>query len=308
MKKRNRIIVNTAHSLGMGKILDRVRFRKEPEKPKRVFIEVTNACNLKCKMCDRKNLTRKIGFMDMGMFKSIVEDEFIKGIPNIRLNNFGEPLLHPDLVEMTTYLKTRGYQKIGFATNGLLLNREKSEGFINGGLDYIIFSVEGTTQQTYEAIRIGGKFEKIRENIKLFHKLREESGGKKPEILMNSLLMTDTKDEVNELEGFWGPYVDNIKVIPCSIYGEIDAASHKDVRAAYPHSCKQLWENMAILWNGEVSTCCIDLNGSLKIGDINNGSISTTWNSALQQKYREIHLTHQFHNLKACKNCDGIWV
>ena len=109
--------------------------------PAEIWIEPTNFCNLRCKMCPQSGgLTREKGFMNLELYKKII-DEVGKWKPIIKLFNLGEPLLHPEIVNMIKYAKKKGcYVMIN--TNATLLNEKKSIDIINSGLDEISPSVD----------------------------------------------------------------------------------------------------------------------------------------------------------------------
>jgi radical SAM protein with 4Fe4S-binding SPASM domain len=136
-----------------------------PALPTELQVEVTGACNLACEMClvrYRPKLGRSEGAMSFATFKSIVDE--LPALEKITLQGLGEPLLAPDLFRMIQYAAARGV-RMGFNTNGTFLTRERAERLVRAGLDWLHISVDGATADTYERIRHGSNFARVRKNI-----------------------------------------------------------------------------------------------------------------------------------------------
>jgi radical SAM protein with 4Fe4S-binding SPASM domain len=136
-----------------------------PPLPTELQVEVTGACNLACEMClvrYRPKLGKSEGAMSFAIFKNIVDE--LPALEKITLQGLGEPLLAPDLFEMIEYAAARGV-RMGFNTNGTFLTRERAERLVKVGLDWLHISVDGATAETYESIRHGSSFERVRKNV-----------------------------------------------------------------------------------------------------------------------------------------------
>ncbi|NLZ49186.1 MAG: radical SAM protein [Clostridiales bacterium] len=90
---------------------------------KRVYIEITNVCNLSCSFCPKT--MRKAHTMDIDSFKKIL-DEVKPYTDYIYLHLKGEPLLHPNLPEFLDLCAEREF-KVNITTNGTLLSRIKDK-------------------------------------------------------------------------------------------------------------------------------------------------------------------------------------
>jgi organic radical activating enzyme len=106
----------------------------DPPLPRHLQLEVTAACNLRCRMClvsYRPPQNRITGSMDLATFKRIVDE--LPEPERITLQGLGEPLLVPHLVDMVAYAVQRG-AAVGFNTNGMLLSNERVEALIQVAL------------------------------------------------------------------------------------------------------------------------------------------------------------------------------
>lgn len=158
-----------------------------------LVIESTSRCNLKCAMCPRNSYEHDIGDIDIELFKKISK-YFNRGI-DVNLAGWGEPLLHPELDELINIAKRKG-ASVSFTTNATLLDIETSKKLIKNGLDFIDFSLDGATQETYENIRHGAKFENVISNIRNFIKIKDSLSSKTPRTSITFVMM---KKNIHEL-------------------------------------------------------------------------------------------------------------
>jgi MoaA/NifB/PqqE/SkfB family radical SAM enzyme len=108
---------------------------------------------------------------------------------------FGEPLLHPDIVEMVTLAKELG-ARTELITNGLLLDREMAEGLVMAGLDTLVVSVDGTSPESHEDIKSGAGLRVVQKNVEELHAARRANSRDNPEI---GLEFVATRRNVSEL-------------------------------------------------------------------------------------------------------------
>ena len=138
---------------------------------KKIYIEVTNSCNLNCKTCIRNIWDEKESFISKKTFtnilKSIVE---ITPLPTVFIGGFGEPLNHPDILEMVAELKKLNVT-VEFITNGILLNKKISLKLIELELDRLWVSIDGATPESYLDIRLGSNLPLVLSNLKELQKL-----------------------------------------------------------------------------------------------------------------------------------------
>jgi len=279
-----------------------------PPVPPTVYIELTAACNLNCLMCDRKSITRKIGLMDFSLFRHIIDDAVKIGVREIKLNRFGEPLLHPKLVEMVAYAKQAGIPSVFFTSNATLMTEELAQRLIRSGLDRITFSVDGGTPETYESIRRGAKYFQVVANIERFLEVRRRLGSSTPRVIINTIYMRETAPEFAQIFQQWQPKVDRINILPVAKYGNISDHSPFN-RQAFPQGhrpCHHLFDRLMIFWDGLVTVCCADINGKLSIGRIQESSLNELWRCPQITRLRELHRRGDFSSLPICAQCDGI--
>ena len=162
----------------------------------KVYVEPTTACNLRCRICVRNSWSEPMGSMQMATYRRLVDG--LREVPSLRTMafwGFGEPLLHPDIVEMVTLAKELG-AKTELITNGLLLDREMAEGLVMAGLDTLVVSVDGTSPESHADIRSGADFRLVQENVEGLHAVRGANSRDNPEIGLEFVV---TRRNISEL-------------------------------------------------------------------------------------------------------------
>lgn len=120
--------------------------------PMHLDVEISNRCNLRCTFCDKLPVLSRdqLGDMDLQLYRRILDEGEAGRLFGLKLSYRGEPLLHPNLVEMVAYAKAKGVLDVYFNTNGMLLTQEMSHRLIDAGLDRISISIEGTDPEVFE--------------------------------------------------------------------------------------------------------------------------------------------------------------
>ncbi len=135
---------------------------------KKIYIEPTNRCNLDCRICMRHAWDEPLGQMRMETFSRIIDGlrEFSPP-PTIFFGGQGEPLGHPDILDMLAQAKALG-SSVELITNGSLLTKALSKELIDAGLDMLWTSLDGVTPESYGDLRLGALLPEVLANIKAF--------------------------------------------------------------------------------------------------------------------------------------------
>jgi MoaA/NifB/PqqE/SkfB family radical SAM enzyme len=203
-----------------------------PPLPREIQVEVTAACNLRCRMClvrYRPPVDRVTGTMSLADFTALVDG--VPGVERITLQGLGEPLLVPHLDDMIRLAAARGIA-VGFNTNGTLLTPGRAERLVEAGLAWLHVSVDGATAATYESIRDGSRFDRVRRGVQAIVAARERLGNGRPELSLVCVAMRRNHRELPalvRLAAEWGVgrlWVQNLShtfsdTDPAGRYGEI---------------------------------------------------------------------------------------
>ena len=124
--------------------------------------------------------------------------------------------MHPKLSNFIKYAKEKGILETIINTNATNLTIENSNKLIESGLDLIIYSFDGGTKETYEKMRPGrfqkNSFSKVYENIRNFHKVRNEKKAKLPFTKIQMILTEETFQEVESFYELFDDIVDDVTV------------------------------------------------------------------------------------------------
>jgi radical SAM protein with 4Fe4S-binding SPASM domain len=201
-------IPDTFWKAGLHRILFRLvnysfsRYQMDKQKdrvigyPTHLFIDVTNICNLRCILCPTGVGApgRKKGIMPLETFKKIVH-EMQRYLISIDLFNWGEPLLNKQVYDMIRYAH-KHHIVTSVSTNFNYFSEKSAEDLISSGLDFLILSIDGVSQETYEQYRVGGDFQKVMSNLSLLIDKRGKLGKKNPFVCWQFLVMRHNEHEV----------------------------------------------------------------------------------------------------------------
>jgi radical SAM protein with 4Fe4S-binding SPASM domain len=291
-------ILSLGYKLSIQKLIDY-------NYPATFNLEPTNLCNLSCQMCPRDKSQRKPGYLDMGLFKKIVDEAKEFGPRHFVLHKDGEPLLHKNIVDMVRYIKESHKGNTTYiSTNGLLLTEDKALGLINVQLDQLHISVGAATPETYLKIR-GGNLETVENNIKRFITLKGSLSSQKPILTLQIIKMTETSEEIQLFINKWRPYKANFSIPNFLTWGGAENnAIMKEQKPRKRYPCHSLWFAPSINWDGKVSICCIDWNNEEIIGDLSRQTLAKIWQSDKIKQYRQYHLSGNYDKIPLCRNCN----
>ncbi|MBI4680528.1 MAG: radical SAM protein [Nitrospirae bacterium] len=283
----------------------RKKWKGWPEKfyigefPLFIDVEVTSACNLKCPFCAttfRGDIIKK-GFMSFELCKKIIDEGANNNLYGVKFNIRGEPLLHPRIHEFVKYAKDKGLIDVYFNTNAMLLNEETSQKLIDGGLDRLSISFEGYTKEVYEKYRVGAVFETVLTNIERMQSMKKRLNVNHPKIRVQSVMLPDIENFFDEYKRFWSKRADEVGFLD---YKEM---KQKKPGIKFPWACPQIWQRMAVWWDGTILPCNHDDDGLLALGDADKTSIKETWLSERLNGIRNAHRKGMSHEISACDGC-----
>lgn len=269
------------------------------EFPLFIDIEVTSLCNLSCPFCATTYRGQRItkGFAAPDTVKKIIDEGAEKGLYGVKFNIRGEPLLHPRIHEFVRYAKEKGLIDVYFNSNALLLTEETSRKLIDAGLDRISISFEGYTREVYERYRVGSNYDVVLSNIEKLQSLRQRLGTVHPKIRVQTVLRPELIPMLEEYGRFWGARADEVGFLD---YKEM---KKKKVGNACPWVCPQIWQRMAVWWDGTILPCNHDDDGWMALGNVDAVSIEKAWHSEELARVRDMHKRGLAHKLQACDGC-----
>lgn len=300
-------VVNAAHLLRILVEYKRGLTRLK-SLPVRLWVESTNACNLKCVMCPNRCVPDgQKGLLSLPLFQKIV-DEARGFVNDLYLHHRGEPLLNPRLFDMLAYARRAGI-KTRFHSNGTLLTPDRAEALLADPPDMISFSVDGFSKPAYEAIRVGAEFEQTLAN--LFHLLKRKRELKRlsPYIVVERIRFRETPpgetpESIRDLtRRFLEAGLD--EVIVKEEYAWAEPGKCDGCPETLTARCTFPWYAMVICWDGTVAPCPQDYHVAMPLGNVQTASLREVWNGPAYQALR-YNLKNAVQSLALCRSCDRL--
>jgi radical SAM protein with 4Fe4S-binding SPASM domain len=277
-----------------------------PSHPLHVDIELSDACNLKCKMCAHGlGYVKNPGFMDWDLAKKIISNCSEIGVYSIKFNWRGEVILHKRLPEAVKYAKDLGILEVQINTNGNIPEERKNVLIecAQNGIDRIIFSVDGFSKETYELIRIGGNYEKLLSSIYKLLDWKKSQQSLKPLMRIQMVRTTINAHEVDDYVAYWQKLVDDVRISDVMDRGQGCELSVGDQVTIGRRKCPQPFQRLAVGRNGKVSPCCADWNQEYVVGDVRKNRLEDIWENEKMAYIRNIQRHNMHDNIPICREC-----
>jgi len=172
-------------------------FKIHKNKFLRLVLDLTDRCNLRCKMCFFNFPEKKKSMPDMSNKTfNLIASQIFPISSHLTLSCMAEPLLYKKFPEVLSEVSKHEFLYSEYVTNGMLLNSRIIEKSIEANISTVQISFDGAKPETLEKIRIGANFKKIIDNIQMFNKIKSDYKVKHPFIRFNYVIM---KDNVNEV-------------------------------------------------------------------------------------------------------------
>ncbi|MEO8886525.1 MAG: radical SAM/SPASM domain-containing protein [Mucilaginibacter sp.] len=288
--------------------------------PTSVSFEPTTSCNLRCPECPSglRAFTRPTGMLGTNIFRKTI-DEISKNLMYLIFYFQGEPYLNPDFLDMVTYASGKGIYT-ATSTNAHYLNDINARKTIESGLDRLIISIDGTTQETYEQYRVGGNLEKALEGSRNIVKWKKELKSKTPFIIFQFLVVKPNEHQIDDVKKLAEEIgVDQVRFKTAQVYDyengnplipTIDRYSRYrknkkgqfEIKSSLSNHCKRLWHSPVITWDGLVVPCCFDKDAQHRLGDLKTATFREIWNDETYKNFRGAVLESR-KNIDICTNC-----
>lgn len=291
-------------------IIHRYKFRMAgksldvPLFPVHLLIEPTSICNLRCVMCFQidESFTKNksmMGLMPWELFESLIDQATENGCNAITLASRGEPTLHKQFGDMLRYIHDKGILDTKINTNATRLNEKLIHDILESEVGNVTFSVDASTAESYEKIRVRGKFDQVLANIKLFNKIRETRYPSSSTTTRISGVAVDPDQDPNEMNFFWSELVDEVTIVPNQQRWD----SYNNPRFNRKELCKILYSRMYVWWDGTCNPCDFDYKSLLKVGNAHTDSLKDIWHGERYSSIREHHENMRRSALNPCDRC-----
>lgn len=295
--------------------------------PVSISFEPTTSCNLRCPECPSglRSFSRPTGMLKNDFFKQTIDD-IHRHVLYLIFYFQGEPFLNPDFLTMVTYASNKKLYT-ATSTNAHYLTDEMARKTVESGLDRLIISIDGTTQDVYSQYRIGGNLEKVIEGTKNIIKWKKQLKSKTPLIIFQFLVVKPNEHQTTEIRKIAKMLgVDELRFKTAQVYdyekdpnqlipeNERFSRYKKNADGTYrlknklANRCWKLWHANVITWDGLVVPCCFDKDAMHQLGNLKTQSFSEIWKNDNYKQFR-MELMKSRKNIDICANCsEGVSV
>lgn len=296
--------------------------------PFTISIEPTTNCNLGCPECASglKIFSRNTGNISIELYEQMIH-QLHSNLLYLYFYFQGEPYLHPQFLSLVRLAKSKNIYTVT-STNAHFLTARKAKETVESGLDRIIISIDGTTQEVYENYRRGGTLEKVIEGTKQLVHYKKELKSNTPHIIIQFLVVKPNEhqiDSVYELAKNLG--VDEVKLKTAQVYDyaqgnelipsiakysryKKNESGEYSIKNKLLNHCWKLWHSSVITWDGLVVPCCFDKDATHTLGDLKITPFREIWHNQQYMNFRSSILKAR-SEIDICTNCtEGteVWV
>lgn len=310
-----------------GKVLSSYYLSKWMRKPVQwgypvsISFEPTTSCNLRCPECPSglRAFTRPTGMLQKNFFRDTI-DQLSGDLLYLIFYFQGEPYLNPDFLEMVKYASQKGIYT-ATSTNAHYLNDANARRTVESGLDRLIISIDGTTQEVYQQYRVGGKLEKVLAGARNIMKWKKELKSKTPFVFFQFLVVKPNEHQIEDVKRLAAEIgVDDVRFKTAQVYDyeqdpnnlipTLDKYSryrrNEKGEFAFKNTlqnhCWRLWHATVISWDGLVVPCCFDKDAQHTLGDLKGKPFKEVWHSDDYVNFRR-QILQSRKNIDICANC-----
>lgn len=295
--------------------------------PVSISFEPTTSCNLRCPECPSglREFTRPTGMLKKDFFSSTI-DEIHKELLYLIFYFQGEPYLNPDFLDMVQYASSKNIYT-ATSTNAHYLNDANAKRTVESGLDRLIISIDGTTQDVYQQYRVGGNLTKVMEGARNIVKWKKELKSKTPFIFFQFLVVKHNEHQVEDIKKLAKEIgVDEVRFKTAQVYDYVNDPNNliptiskysrynKNKDGSYvaknklANHCWKMQHANVITWDGLVVPCCFDKDATHRLGNLKNESFKAIWHNDNYKQFRS-ELKKSRKHIDICANCsEGVSV
>jgi len=297
-------------------------------RPFSLSIEPTTACNLGCPACPSglKEFTRPTGKLDVDEHRNWLQ-QLKRTVFYVNYYFQGEPFLHPQFLELIRDAK-KAKIYTATSTNAHFIDAKKAKEIVESGLDRLIISIDGMTQETYESYRVHGKLEKVIDASKELVKAKQEAQSATPYLIFQFLVVKANEHQIGEVQELADEIgIDEVRFKTAQVYDYANGnelipdneeysryIKQKDgtyrVKFKGGNHCWRMWSSSVLTFDGKVVPCCFDKDAEHTLGSLSENDFSEVWKSSAYQAFRQNVLSDR-NAIEICTNCSEgakVWV
>ena len=283
-------------------------------------------CNFKCRYCI-KGLPKEQcphivdrTILSLATYKKMIDDLVDMGgsIPAIHFGGYGEPLLHPDIIEMIRYAKEKNAAKtVDIVTNGVLLHKEMVDGLVAAGVDRLRISIQGLNAARYkEMCDATIDFNAFLADLAYLYEHRKQT-----RVFLKIMDVELEGHTEEEFIAMFGRFADELSIEHLApLAEEIDyekefegtdfSATIGGLQVSHAEICPQPFYYMLLNPDGDLLPCCTT-GRTLILGNVEKQHLRDIWNGKVRRSFLKKQLMKQKDQFPTCRKCTyyryGLW-
>lgn len=231
----------------------------------------------------------------------------------------GEPLLNKSFYKMVSYAKKQNIYT-ATSTNGMLLDDENAKKVVESGLDRLIISIDGSTQDTYEKYRQEGVLKDVLAGVQNVVRWKKELKSATPYLIIQFLVMKHNEHQIPEIKMLAKEMgADKLELKSVQVYDYESGSElipnnnkyarytktedgHWQLKKPIKNRCFRMWSGAVITWDGRVVPCCFDKDANHQMGSLESNSLKKIWKGKAYQAFRK-QLIDDRKGIDICSNC-----
>lgn len=289
--------------------------------PISISFEPTTSCNLRCPECPSglRAFTRPTGMLQDHFFRDTI-DQLSADLLYLVFYFQGEPYLNPAFLDMVQYAASKRIYT-ATSTNAHYLTDKLAKKTVESGLDRLIISIDGTTQDVYQQYRVGGKLEKVLDGARNIVKWKKELKSRTPFVFFQFLVVKPNEHQLEDIKKLAAEIgVDDVRFKTAQVYdyqndpnGLIPTITRfsryrkgsngeTQPKNDLKNHCWRLWHATVITWDGLVVPCCFDKDAQHTLGNLKGKPFREVWHNKEYVQFRKTLLQSR-KNIDICANC-----
>lgn len=289
-------------------------------KPLSIEIEPTTSCNLRCPQCPSglRQFTRDTGMLGFNLYKKTI-DELQHELIWLILYFQGEPFLNKEFLEFVKYASAKNIYT-ATSSNAHYFTDDVAKATVLSGLDRLIISIDGTTQDAYGKYRVGGNLEKVIDGTRKLLHYKQALNIKTPHIIWQFIAFKHNEHQIPEIKKLAKEVGVNelgIKTAQIYDYQTSDALIPENknlarytktaeggykIKNKLLNQCWRMWRGSVITWDGLVVPCCFDKDATHRFGSVSTQTFASVWQSDKYNSFRKAILKSR-KEIDICTNC-----
>jgi radical SAM protein with 4Fe4S-binding SPASM domain len=282
--------------------------------PSIIQIDINNICNLQCPACPTGlgEHPKVRGEMSYDAFCQII-DEVKSHVFLIVLYNSGEPFMHKDGYRMIEYASKNGIALVTSTNGNFFHNEHNAERLVRSGLDLMIVSISGITQDIYARYHKNGNADRVIAGLRNVMRIKKKLKSRTPVILLRYLVFDYNRCQLDSVKRLAREleieYLNIRKAGTQEDYRAVKGGSAFEAEAEekppIANHCYWLWTLPMIQYDGDVKPCCfLNLNPPDQGNVFKEGGLAKVWSGERFRAFRTQMLTDK-SKIPSCKGCQS---